>query len=151
MASLLDRWFAASSTPSGRRTQRIRDRSHEAVEERGDEDDEPGQRRQNDKANDHGALLAPSARGLGHMRLGGGHWPKLFARRALGAGLMHGLRAGRGRRRCYNRKPGGGAVHAARSASIARRGERRSAPPPASQTKAAPRAGAKTASAGALA
>src|SRR5271163_5131785 len=107
MASLLDRWFAASSTPSGRRTQRIRDRSREAVEERGDEDDEPGQRRQNDKADDHGALLAPSARGLGHMRLGGGHWPKLFARRALGAGLMHGLRAGRGRRRCYNRKPGG--------------------------------------------
>ena len=73
-----------------------------------------------------------------------------LARRALGAGLAW-LEVGRGRRRCHNRKPGGGAVHAARSASIARRGERRCAPSPASQTKAAPRAGAKTASAGALA
>src|ERR1700677_2921904 len=68
MASLLDRSFAPSSTPSGMRTQRIRGRSREAVEERGDEDDEPGQRRQNDKADNHGALLAPSARGLGRPR-----------------------------------------------------------------------------------
>src|ERR1700734_2719006 len=99
MASLLDRSFAPSSTPSGMRTQRIRDRSREAVEERGDEDDEPGQRRQNDKAADPRALLAPSARGLGRMRLGGDPWPKLLARRALGGGLVHGLEAGRGRRR----------------------------------------------------
>ena len=41
------------------------------------------------------------------MRLGADDWPKLFARRAPRAGLMHGLEAGRGRRRCYNRKPAG--------------------------------------------
>src|SRR5271165_6897234 len=100
MASLLDRSFAASSTPSRRRKQRIRDRSREAVEERGDEDDEPGQRRQDDKADNDGALLAPSARSQDKMRLGGDHWSKLFARRAFGARFILGLEVGCGRRRC---------------------------------------------------